>query len=205
MTYRELLDIYTKSRNRQMNGIPVRFKESPSVQSEEKLPVAGMVANIVFIHTSRALDELPGPIESWKDAPASILVEAIEFDFRGFEAHNAGLDTYDPGANYRPWLVDACDSNGTFIVEFNRTFGENALLNDEVDWFDIISPESIHVAEESEIESAKRKNCEAVNALRKYIVDTVSSLDKADPGFSALMDFASKTDDKILNLIDRLY
>ena len=78
-------------------------------------------------------------------------------------------------------------------------------MNDEVDWFDIISPESIHVAEESEIESAKRKNCEAVNALRKYIVDTVSSLDKADPGFSALMDFASKTDDKILNLIDRLY
>lgn len=205
MTYRELLDIYTKSRDRLMNGIPVRFKKSSTVQSEEKLPVAGMVANVVFIHTSRALDELPGPIESWKDAPAFILVEAIEFNFRGFEAHNAGLDTYDPGTNYRPWLVDACDSNGTFVVEFKRTFGENALLNDEVDWFDIVSPESVHVAEENEIESAKRKNCEAVNALRKYIVDAVSNLDKADPGFSALMDFASKTDDRLLNLIDRLY
>lgn len=205
MTYRELLDIYTKSRDRLMNGIPVRFKKSSTVQLEEKLPVAGMVANVVFIHTSRALDELPGPIESWKDAPAFILVEAIEFNFRGFEAHNAGLDTYDPGVNHRPWLVDACDSNGTFIVEFKRTFGESALLNDEVDWFDIVSPECVHVAEEDEIESAKRKNCEAVNALRKYIVNAVSNLDKADPGFSALMDFASKTDDRLLNLIDRLY
>lgn len=205
MTYRELLDTYATSRDKLLNGIPVRFKNVQNKQQGEKLPVAGMIASIVFIQTSRALDELPGPIESWKDAPASILVEAIEFNFRGFEAHNASLDTYDPSVNYCPWLVDACDSNGTFIVEFKRTFEENAMLNDEVDWFDIISPESIHIAEEDEIKSAKQKNCETVNALRKHIVDTLSSLDKADPGFSVLMDFASKTDDKLLNLIDRLY
>jgi len=43
MTYRELLDIYTKSRNRQMNGIPVRFKESSPVQSGEKLGIRQIV------------------------------------------------------------------------------------------------------------------------------------------------------------------
>lgn len=219
MTYRELLDIYVTSRDCLLNGIPVRFKESPNGQSGDELPVAGMVANIVFIQTTQALDELPGEIASWRDAPSSISVEAIEFNFRGFEANNAELDALstavndftvfldadDPNANYLPWLMDACDSDGSYMVDFKKAFGESARLNDEVDWFEIVSPESFRAAGKDEIESAKHKNHEAINALRKHMADTVSGLDKTDPGVVALMDFISKTDSRLCNLISRLY
>lgn len=194
MTYRELLN----HRANTMEDVMVQFKEVPEMKG--KLPPAGMVARLTFICATEDLDTMDPSVKSWMDAPSSIQVVALTFNFSEFTAHNANLDEYDPGENSFPWLMAECGKFGDFYM-----YPKNIQLDDVITWFDVLPAGTVKAATREEIACAKHENAEIIKKLKDQFVKTMmEETNPDDPCYVKIRDVASKIDNTLMTLIDTI-